>query len=311
MSNVSRYGTQPFAQLSQATRHFGPIRALSQVDFEIRPGEVVALLGPNGAGKTTLVNLLLGLIRPTSGDVRLFGGAPRDPRNSSRVGVMLQTSGVPETLKVRELIDLFSSYYPDPLPLNRTLEATGLTGLENRLFGRLSGGQRQRLLFALAICGDPQLLFLDEPTVGLDVESRRSFWQQVRLLGGEGRSVLLTTHYLEEADALADRVVVLDGGEVIAQGTTEEIKSRTAGAKIRCSSSTKPETVASWPGVQSARMDGEALEVLATAAAPVVRALLEADAELSRLEVTRAALEDAFLALTGKRPTEAEEGMAA
>ncbi|HEX7005456.1 MAG TPA: ABC transporter ATP-binding protein [Trueperaceae bacterium] len=303
-------GAEPMATMSAVSRSYGPVRALADVDFEMGAGEVVALLGPNGAGKTTLVSLLLGIIRPTVGRVRLFGGDPRDPENSARVGVMLQSSGVPDTLRVRELVDLFSSYYPRPLPLEETIGRAGLGGFEERLFGRLSGGQRQRLLFALAICGNPRLLFLDEPTVGLDVESRRAFWRQVREFTGEGRSVLLTTHYLEEADALADRAVVLDAGRVIAQGTKEEIKSRTAGARIRCVSRVEPGTVATWPGVTTARMIGESLEILATRAEPVVRRLLDEDPELGALEVGRAALEDAFLALTdvsGDR----DEGMAA
>src|SRR3984957_6364570 len=194
------------ASIEGVNKNYGDIRALRGVDFRVRAGEVVALLGPNGAGKTTAVKLLLGLMQPNSGRVRVFGGDPTNPENRRRTGAMLQVGRVPETLRVCEHIDLFSSYYEKPLPLAEVLAATGLEKLSNRKFADLSGGQRQRVLFALAICGDPDLLFLDEPTVGLDVEARRLLWDEIRRMVGRGKTVLLTTHYLQEADALADRV---------------------------------------------------------------------------------------------------------
>src|ERR1043166_3412372 len=203
---------QGVAELRRATRRYGKVAALDGVDLEGPAGEVGALLGPNGAGKTTAVQLLLGLLRPTAGSARLFGLDPRDTAARVRVGAMLQISKVPETLKVREHVELVSSYYPNPLPLSESLAAAGLTGVEERLFGKLSGGQRQRVLFALALCGNPDVLFLDEPTVGLDVESRRAFWETVRERGGAGCTVFLTTHSREEADALASRIVLPDRG---------------------------------------------------------------------------------------------------
>src|SRR6202046_4890571 len=205
------------ASLEGVGKNYGEIRALQNVNFSVRAGQVVALLGPNGAGKTTVVKLLLGLMQPNSGKTRVFGGDPTNPQNRMRTGSMLQVGKVPETLKVREHIDLFSSYYPNPLPIAETMAIAGLTEIKDRRFGELSGGQKQRVLFGIAICGNPDLLFLDEPTGGLDVEARRLMWAQIRTLIARGKTVLLTTHYLNEADALADRVLVLDKGVVVAE----------------------------------------------------------------------------------------------
>jgi ABC-2 type transport system ATP-binding protein len=286
------------ASLHGASKTFGEVQALRQVNFAVRAGELVALLGPNGAGKTTAVKLFLGLAKPTSGTVSVFGGDPIHAEVRTRIGAMLQVAKVPETLRVREHIDLFSSYYPNPLPLADTLAAAGLQEIKDRVFGELSGGQRQRVLFALALCGDPDILFLDEPTVGLDVESRRVLWEEIRKLIARGKTVLLTTHYLEEADALADRVVVINRGEIIAEGTPAEIKASTAGRRIRCVSSLDIETVRSLPGVNDVRRDRDALEIRAASAEPILRELLARDTELSGVEVTSAGLEEAFLALT-------------
>lgn len=216
------------AQLTAVTKRYGNVEALRGIDLAIHPGELVTLLGANGAGKTTAVRILLGLAKPTSGDVRVFGGDPRDASSRTRVGAVLQIARVPETLRVREHIHLFSSYYPNPLPMAEVIEAAGLQGLERRKYGELSGGQQKRVLFALAICGNPDLLILDEPTVGLDVEARRSIWKQIRAYIARGRSVLLTTHYLAEAEALANRVIVIHKGLVVAEGTPQEIKGDAA-----------------------------------------------------------------------------------
>jgi ABC-2 type transport system ATP-binding protein len=290
---------QPLAELHGAVKRYGAVTALTGVDFAVRPGEVVALLGPNGAGKTTAVQLLLGLMRPSGGEVRLFGQDPRSTAARVRVGAMLQVSKVPETLKVREHVNLISSYYPNPLPAGEVMAAAGLLGLENRLFGKLSGGQRQRVLFALALCGDPDLLFLDEPTVGLDVEARRAFWSVIEGKAAEGRSVLLTTHYLEEADALADRIVLISRGRIVAEGTPAEIKARVAGRKIRCRTALTLAEASALPGVRAARRQGGLTEVFTNDADRAVRELLQRDPALSGLEVEGADLEEAFLALTG------------
>ena len=289
------------AELADVTKRFGSVVALDGVSLSIRSGELVALLGANGAGKTTAVRLLLGLSRPNHGSARVFGADPTIAANRVRTGAMLQIGKVPETLRVREHVELFSSYYPHPLPFDRVVEAAALDGIENRLFGELSGGQKQRVLFALAICGDPDLLVLDEPTAGLDVESRRALWRQIRLYLGSGRSVLLTTHYLEEADALASRVVVIDHGHVIAEGTPAEIKQRAAGKRVRCSTSLALDEVRALPYVTGVVRDGITTEVLTGNAEAFVRELLSRDRNVSGLEVTSAGLEEAFLELTRQK----------
>jgi ABC-2 type transport system ATP-binding protein len=216
------------AQFTAVRKSYGTVEALRGLDLQIRPGEILALLGANGAGKTTAVRILLGLAKPTRGDVRVFGGNPRDARTRMRIGAVLQSARVPETLRVREHIHLFSSYYPNPLPMAEVIEAAGLHGIERRKFGELSGGQQKRVLFALGICGNPDLLVLDEPTASLDVESRRAIWKQVRAFVARGKSVLLTTHYLAEAEALADRAIVIHRGNVAAEGTPAELKGSAA-----------------------------------------------------------------------------------
>jgi len=286
------------ASLEGVNKNYGNVQALRGVNFRVRAGEIVALLGPNGAGKTTAVKLLLGLMPPNAGRVRVFGGDPTNPENRMRTGAMLQVGRVPETLRVREHIDLFSTYYPNPMSSTEILAAAGLEKLSDRKFGELSGGQRQRVLFALAICGDPDLLFLDEPTVGLDVEARRLLWDEIRQLVGRGKTILVTTHYLQEADALADRVAVINQGEIIAQGTPAEIKAQTGGKRIRCITSLEISTLRQIPSVTEVKEDREAVEIHADEAEPVVRELLARDATLSGLEITSAGLEEAFLALT-------------
>ncbi|HEX4489242.1 MAG TPA: ABC transporter ATP-binding protein [Terriglobales bacterium] len=286
------------ASLSGVSKTYGDVKALRNVDFSVRAGELVALLGPNGAGKTTAVKLLLGLAAPGTGTVSVFGGNPVNPEVRMRTGAMLQVGKVPETLRVREHISLFSSYYLKPLPLAECLAIAGIESIKDRKFGELSGGQKQRVLFALSVCGDPDILFLDEPTVGMDVESRRGLWEEIRGLVARGKSVLLTTHYLEEADSLADRVVVINQGSIIAEGTPTEIKSKTGGRRIRCVSRLDLETVRRFPGVLEVRQDREALDIHAAEAEGVVRELLNRDATLSGLEVTSAGLEDAFIELT-------------
>ena len=288
------------ASLEGVDKNYGDVRALRRVNFRVRAGELVALLGPNGAGKTTAVKLLLGLMQPNSGRTRVFGVDPTNPENRMRTGAMLQVGRVPETLRVREHIDLFSSYYQKPMASAEILAAAGIEKLIDRKFGDLSGGQRQRVLFALAICGDPDLLFLDEPTVGLDVEARRVLWDEIRKMVTRGKTVLLTTHYLQEADALADRVAVINHGEIIAEGTPSEIKAKTAGKRIRCVTSLSVNTLRQIPGVTAVKEDRDAFELNAVEAEPVVRELLARDAKLSGLEVASAGLEEAFLALTSE-----------
>ena len=291
------------ATMSAVTHRYGDVVALDGLDLEIRAGEVLAVLGPNGAGKTTAIGLLLGTLRVQDGSVRVFGHEPGAGAVRMRRGAMLQVSGVPDTLTIAEHLELFSSYYPAPLPVSRLLAMAGLEELANRRYGRLSGGQKQRVMFALALAGDPELVFLDEPTTGLDVEARRSLWNEIRELKAAGRTAVLTTHYLEEADALADRIAVIHQGRVVAEGTPAEIKSRAADRRVRCITSVNRDEVAALPGVARVEVNGQHLEILTARPEELLRTLLALDPDLRDLHVTGARLEDAFLTLVrnGKR----------
>ena len=286
------------ARLHSVTKRYGSAVALDNFSLTLNGGEVVALLGPNGAGKTTAVRLLLGLISPDAGGVRVLGRDPRDADGRTRIGAMLQVSRVPEMLRVREHIDLFSTYYPRPLAAAEVIRRAKLEGFEDKMFGKLSGGQKQRALFGLALCGNPDLIFLDEPTVGMDIESRRALWDQVRALSAAGKTVLLTTHYLEEADMLASRVVVINKGKLICEGTPAEIKHRVSGRRIRCVTRLESDYLRTLPTVSDVQQDREAVIILAEQPEPVVREMLQRDETLHNLEVSAPALEDAFLALT-------------
>ena len=300
-------GAPTIACLDGVTKRYGKVTALDRIDFEIRAGEVVGLLGPNGAGKTTAIHLLLGLLRPTAGVASTLGHEPWSMAARTRTGAMLQIAMVPETLTVREHVELTASYYPAAPPIGETLAHAGLTGLETRLFGRLSGGQKQRLMFALAICGGPELLFLDEPTVGLDVEARRELWQCIHRMAEAGRTVLLTTHHLEEADALASRIVVVNKGRVVAEGTQEQIKRRVAGSRVRCTTTIEVATVALWPGVNSVERSGPSIRLMVDQAEPVVRRLLDLDPQLRDLEVGSGGLEEALVFLTNSNDDTIQE----
>jgi ABC-2 type transport system ATP-binding protein len=293
---------QPIATITAVTKRYGSALtgslALDRLNLALHPGEIVALLGPNGAGKSTAIKLLLGLIAPTSGTTRVFGSDPREAITRTRVGAMLQVSRITEMLKVREHLDLFRSYYPRPLPVPDILRIAQLQGIEDRLFGQLSGGQKQRVLFALALCGNPDLIFLDEPTVGMDIEARRGLWAEIRVLAALGKTVLLTTHYLEEADALADRIIVINKGRVISEGTPAEIKRNCGGRRIRCHTNLSSELLQTLPTVTSVEHTGETTTVTAVNAEDVIREMLLRDETLSNLEIASPALEDAFLALT-------------
>ncbi len=286
------------AELRGASKRYGKQLALDGVDLALHGGELLALLGPNGAGKTTAIGLLLGLLQADTGMVHLGGRPPQDLDARRTVGLMLQSAGIPETLKVGELLDLTRSYYPAPRSVADCVALAGLGGLLERRYGKLSGGQQRRVQFALALCGRPRVLFLDEPTTGLDIEARQGLWKAMRELVAEGCAVLLTTHYLEEAESLADRVVVLNNGRVVARGSVQEIRAHVAQRRIRCVSSIDPEHIANWPHVRSARLEAGRIDIVADLAESVVRRLLAEDAGLSDLEVQRAGLAEAFIELT-------------
>ena len=289
--------TVPVAALDRVSKRYGKVTALESLSLTLHPGEIVALLGPNGAGKSTAIRLLLGLSSSTTGTARIFGRDPRHTEARTRIGAMLQVASVPKTLKVREHIDLFRSYYPAPLAYAEIVRIAQLEGIEERLFEALSGGQKQRLLFALAICGDPEIIFLDEPTVGMDIEARRGLWAQIRTLAARGKTILMTTHYLEEADALASRIIVIDKGQIVAEGTPAEIKSRGALRTIRCNTTLTPMQIWEIAGVISVEQDGAVTTIQAGHPESAVRVLLAQDAELSGLEITTPGLEEAFVNL--------------
>jgi ABC-2 type transport system ATP-binding protein len=286
------------AELLGVSKRFGKIVALDGLDLKVRRGELLAVLGPNGAGKTTAISLLLGLRQPDSGTVRLFGQSPLNVETRRQVGVMMQDVTLAPELRVGEQIDLFASYYPDPMTADAAMEMTDTMALRDRPYGKLSSGQKRQAQFAMAICGRPQLLFLDEPTVGLDIQARELMWATLRQMVEDGCSIILTTHYLEEAESLADHVAVLARGHMVAFGTVSEIRAHVVRKRIRCTTTLTAEEVATWPEVQSARRDQQRLHITASHAETVVRRLLAADEELEELEVHRAGLAEAFTELT-------------
>jgi len=297
--------TPVLARLLGASRRYGSTVALDGFDLALHAGQVTSLLGANGAGKSTAVGLLLGLLAADAGTVEVFGQAPGSMAARLGTGAMLQSAGIPERLEVRELLALVRSYYPQPRSIADCVSLAGLDGLLDRRYGRLSGGQQRRVQFALAICGRPRLLCLDEPTTGLDIEARQGLWQAIRELVADGSAVLLTTHYLEEAEALSDRVAVIDRGRRVAEGTVAQIRSHVSQRRIRCVTALDAGNVLQWPGVRDAVREGDALRIVADTAETVVRRLLDADPLLHELEVQRAGLADAFLEITRNAEQEA------
>lgn len=297
-----RGGMTAVVELRAAHKRFGEVEAVNGVDLTIAPGELVAILGPNGAGKTTSISLMLGLRRPSSGEARLFGLEPTDRRARSRCGVMLQESGTTGVLTVQELVDLFRAYYPRPLASARAIALAGLGAKAGARAGTLSGGERQRLYFALAVCGDPDALFLDEPTVGMDVEARRAVLEGIRQLSADGKTIVLTTHYLAEADQLASRIVVIDRGVVIADASPREIKSRIPSKRVAFTADAIVDDAA-FRGlpVQNLERSDHRVRLLSNAPELVLKALFERGVVLHDLEVTGADLEEAFVSLTRRR----------
>jgi ABC-2 type transport system ATP-binding protein len=281
------------------TKSYGPVRAVAGIDLDIVAGETVALLGPNGAGKSTTIDMLLGLTRPDAGEVAVFGRTPEEAVRAGLVGAMLQSGGLISEVSVRELVVLAASLYPAPMPVDEVLERADLTELADRRTTKLSGGQTQRVRFALSLVPDPELLVLDEPTAAMDVESRRRFWASMRQLAAAGRTVLFATHYLDEADEYADRIVLMAQGRVVADGPSTAIKAVVGGRTIRATLPGVPEAVlAALPGVSAAERHGESVRLTCTDSDLALRALLGTQPAARDLEVGGADLEDAFVALT-------------
>jgi ABC-2 type transport system ATP-binding protein len=285
-------------EMQGVTKRYRTVDALRGVDLQVQPGEVVGFLGPNGAGKTTAISIMLGLRTPTSGTTRLWGTSPSDPAAKARTGVMLQESGVPETLRVQEVVRLFQSYYPYTLPTDEIIQRAGLQDKRRALIDKLSGGQKQRLYFALALTGDPDLLFLDEPSVGMDVETRHAFWEQVRGFAAAGKTILFSTHYLQEADALASRIVVINKGEIIAQGTPREIKAHVADTHVRMRTDLPLDQIHNYPSVRRVTTENGYVTVTTNEPEQFLRRVFLDDWQVADLSVQQADLETAFLSLT-------------
>lgn len=293
------------ARTSGVTRRYGDVVALDDVTLDIPTGQLLGLLGPNGAGKSTLLQLLSGLRRPSAGRVEIFGGDPRDAASRRLLGTTPQETGLPATLTVREVLDVVARHFADPVPPGEIVARFGLDGVERRQTGGLSGGQRRRLAVALAFVGRPRLVLLDEPTTGLDVEARHALWDAVRDYPGTGSSVVLTSHYLEEVEALAQRVVVIHEGRVRADGTVADVRSVVATRRVRVAADPATATrVGTLPGVDHVVTTADRLELWTSDADRLVRDLVRADVPFRDLEVATASLEEAFVALTTNSPTE-------
>jgi ABC-2 type transport system ATP-binding protein len=277
----------------------GPVHAVRDVDVAIEPGETVALLGPNGAGKSTTIDMMLGLLDPDAGSVTVFGQAPADAVAAGSVGAMLQVGSLIQNLTVRELVLMMGSLYPEPLDVDEVLALTRIERIAHRRTEKLSGGETQRARFAIALVSNPELLVLDEPTVAMDVESRHGFWLTMRDFASRGKTVVFATHYLDEADAYADRAVLMASGQVVADGPTTEIKAIVGERTIRATlPASDLDTLADLPGVASAERRGDAVVLHCSDSDAAIRALLASFPEAKDIEINGAGLEEAFLRLT-------------
>ncbi|MGH3225791.1 MAG: ABC transporter ATP-binding protein [Streptosporangiaceae bacterium] len=289
--------------LSRLSKSYGNVRAVRSVDLAVAPGETLALLGPNGAGKTTTIEMVLGLTRPDTGTVSLFGKTPAEAVAAGAVGGMLQTGALVEYLNVRELVTMVASVYPRPLPVEQAMRLAGVTEFAERRTNKLSGGQTQRVRFAIALVANSDLLMLDEPTAAVDVEGRREFWASIRAVAAEGKTVIFATHYLEEADAYADRIVLMARGRIVADGPATEIKAKVSGRTIRATIPIAGQAeLATLPGVTNAERHGEAAILTCVDSDLALRAMLSRYPAARDIEVLGAGIEEAFVALTADDP---------
>lgn len=288
---------------SNVSKRFGAKPAVTDFSVHIESGSVVALLGPNGAGKTTSISMMLGLVRPSAGTVLVHGLNPTNPAAKQHIGAMLQQVGLPPQLSVREVIQLFRSSYANPLPVNQLLELAELSADAKRPAVKLSGGQKRRLQFALAMAGNPNILFLDEPTTAMDVASRRVFWDRLRTFAADKqKTIILTTHHLEEADAISDRIVLMQNGRKIADGAPHQIKSM-AGFKyvsLLAGPGVTDAELSTLPGVSGLEWSGRHVRIRTKDSDRVLRALVHQNLDVSEYEISSGGLEDAFLALTSE-----------
>jgi ABC-2 type transport system ATP-binding protein len=293
------------ASLTGAHKHYGKVAALDGFDLSVRSHELLALLGPNGAGKSTAISILLGLQAPDKGSAELFGHAPQEIDGRRRIGVMMQEVALPGVMRPRELLEQVASYYPAPYEVDAVIARLSLESLLNRPYGKLSGGQKRQVQFAMAIVGRPELLFLDEPTVGLDVQAREALWKVVRELLHEGCSILLTTHYLEEAEALADRVAVMARGRLITSGSVNEIRAHVTRKQVSFVSRLAPDSLRDWPEVMQLEVERDRMQITTRSAEALLVRLFREDPQLSDIEVKRAGLAEAFTELTNESKQEA------
>lgn len=291
-------GQPPAIALRGVRKNFGSVQAVRGIDLDVASGEIVAFLGPNGAGKTSTIDIILGLSQANTGTVAVYGLNPRQAISRGLVSAVLQTGGLLKDLTVAETAEYTASLYTNPRPVAEVLQRAGITAIADRKVGKCSGGEQQRLRFAMSLLSDPELLILDEPTTGMDVEGRRSFWAAIRQDAARGRTVLFATHYLEEADAYADRIILLRHGKVVADGTSAQVKAMAAGRTVRATLA-DPDQAAllAVPGADSVEVRGETVLVHASDSDSVARYLLT-QTQARDLEITTRALEDAFLALT-------------
>jgi ABC-2 type transport system ATP-binding protein len=299
MDSPARAGTAAL-RLRGLVKRFGPVTAVGGVDLTVERGEVVAFLGPNGAGMTSTIDLLLGRSRPTAGDVEVLGGTPEEAVADGRVAAVLQSGGLLKDLTVAETVRLTASLFREARPVGEVLDRAGLKGIGERLVGKCSGGEQQRLRFALALLPDPDLLILDEPTTGMDVEARRSFWSAIRRdADRRGRTVIFATHYLDEADAYADRIVMIRKGEIVADGSGAHIKALAADRTLRATLPGADQVLlAALPGVMSVEVRGDTVLLRTRDSDAAARHLL-LRTPARDLEITAHNLEDVFVALTG------------